>query len=124
MEQKKIEEDQKKDSKGSEISSSEVVVEKSDIKDFSNIIIPQNNFDELQKPIIIEQSFQESDSNASDVKKYEILDDVYKYQSKSKMDGIPKWAKIIIALVLIIIAIGIVIGAAFLINDVVNNIVP
>lgn len=124
MEQKKVEEDQKKDFNLSDNPASEAVVKGSDIKDFSNIIIPQNNFDELQTPIIIEQSFQESNSNASDIKKYEILDDVYKYQSKSKIDGIPKWAKIIIALVLIIIAIGIVIGAAFLINDVVNNIVP
>lgn len=124
MEQKKVEEDQKKDFNLSDSPASEALVEVSDIKDFSNIIIPQNNFDELQTPIIIEQSFQESNSNASDIKKYEILDDVYKYQSKSKIDGIPKWAKIIIALVLIIIAIGIVIGAAFLINDVVNNIVP
>lgn len=124
MEQKKVEEDQKKDFNLSDSPASEALVEGSDIKDFSNIIIPQNNFEELQTPIIIEQSFQESNSNASDIKKYEILDDVYKYQSKSKIDGIPKWAKIIIALVLIIIAIGIVIGAAFLINDVVNNIVP
>lgn len=124
MEQKKITENKEITSNISEDKVSEVLSSSNDIKDFSNVIIPQNNFDEMQKPIIIEQSFQETESNALETKKYQILDDVYKYQSKSKIDGIPKWAKIIIAIVLIIIAIGIVIGAAFLINDVVNNIVP
>lgn len=124
MEQNKITENKKTTANISEDKISEAPVNSGNIKDFSNVIISQNNFDELQPPIIIEQSFEETDSNASEIKKYQILDDVYKYQSKSKIDGIPKWAKIIIALILIIIAIGIVIGAAFLINDVVNNIVP
>lgn len=124
MEQKKIEKNEEVAINTSENKTPEVLDNSDSNKDFSNIIIPQNNFDEFNNPIIIEQSFKETESNASEIKKYQILDDVYKYQSKSKIDGIPKWAKIIIALVLILIAIGIVVGAAFLINDVVNNIVP
>ncbi len=49
-----------------------------------------------------------------------LVKDVYTYQSKSKIDQLPKWAKIAIAVVLVLVAIGAVVGGAFAINAVAN----
>ncbi|WP_052663075.1 hypothetical protein [Mycoplasmoides pirum] len=84
-----------------------------------------NNNNNLETElVVVSKKFDENSLTSQvDNKDYKIVKDVYNYQSKSKLDELPLWAKILIACVLILIAIGAIVGGAFAINAV-SNLVP
>ena len=51
-------------------------------------------------------------------KKQEEIEKVYTYQSGSKIEKLPKWAKILISCGLVLLAVGSVVGGAFAIKAV------
>ncbi|CDN40363.1 hypothetical protein [Mycoplasma amphoriforme] len=52
------------------------------------------------------------------IEKFDVIDQIYQYQSESKLNRLPRWLRIIIVVFLIVLVIGVIVGGTFAIMKV------
>lgn len=52
------------------------------------------------------------------IEKFDVIDQIYQYQSESKLTRLPRWLRIVIVVFLIVLVIGVIVGGTFAIMKV------
>lgn len=52
------------------------------------------------------------------IEKFDVIDQIYQYQSESKLNRLPRWLRIVIVVFLIVLVIGVIVGGSFAIMKV------
>lgn len=52
------------------------------------------------------------------IEKFDVIDQIYQYQSESKLNRLPRWLRILIVVFLIVLVIGVIVGGTFAIMKV------
>lgn len=52
------------------------------------------------------------------IEKFDVIEQIYQYQSESKLNRLPRWLRIVIVVFLIVLVIGVIVGGTFAIMKV------
>lgn len=56
--------------------------------------------------------------NKKNTERFDVIEQIYQYQSESKLNRLPRWLRIVIVVSLIVLVIGIIVGGTFAIMKV------